>query len=133
MCIADEYIDLSLSQKDTSIHQCAAQIAQPKLTKRPNMLKKTRLKRLNLSDTTTAVMRVIRKMPVERLSEYFEQTCDRRQHEIAVICGAVQLTYQELDQRANRLAHLLISRGIGKGETVGILLGRSLDTYIALQ
>ena len=77
-------------------------------------------------------MRAIRKVPVERLPEYFEQTCDRRQHEIAVICGSAQLTYQELDQRANRLAHFLISRGVGKANPVGILLERSLDTYIAL-
>ncbi len=66
------------------------------------------------------------------LSLYFEQTCDRRPDEIAIVCGTSRLTYLELDQRANRLAHLLLQRGIGAGDAVGILLERSLDTYVAL-
>src|SRR5579859_3581845 len=98
----------------------------------PRMPKKTRLERLPLSKTTTAFMQGIRRVRVERLPEYFEQTCDRRPHETAVICGPSQLTYQELDQRANRLAHFLISCGVGEGHPVGILLERSLDTYVAL-
>ena len=98
----------------------------------PRTPKKTRLERLPLSETTSAVMRVIRRVRAECLPEYFEQTCDWRPHETAVICGSSQLTYQELDHRANRLAHFLISRGVGKGNPIGILLERSLDTYIAL-
>ncbi|RJQ82230.1 amino acid adenylation domain-containing protein [Pseudonocardiaceae bacterium YIM PH 21723] len=69
---------------------------------------------------------------VTSLASYFELSCDRSPHAVAVICEDEQLTYQELDQRANRLAHLLRSRGIGSGHTVGILLDRSADTYIAL-
>jgi hypothetical protein len=97
MLIDDEYIDLSLSQKDTLIHQRVVVLPRPEIPMRPGMPKKTRL---------------------ERLPEYFEQTYDRRQHETAVICGTSQLTYQELDHRANRLAHLLISRGVGEGNPV---------------
>ena len=96
------------------------------------MPKKTRLEQLSLGDITTTMMHAIKRVPVKHLSEYFEQTCDRRQYEIAVICGSARLTYQELDNRANRLAHLLISRGVGNGKTIGILLERSFDTYIAL-
>ncbi len=77
-------------------------------------------------------MQIIKKVRVERLPEYFEQTCDRRQNETAVIYGPSQLTYQELDHQANQLAHLLIARGIEKGDSIGILLERSLDSYIAL-
>jgi amino acid adenylation domain-containing protein len=132
MRIDDEYIDYSLSQKDTLIHQRVAVAPRPEMPMGPRAPKKTRLERLPLSETTSAVMRVIRRARVERLPEYFEQTCDRRQHETAVICGSSRLTYQELDHRANRLAHLLISRGVAKGNPVGILLERSLDTYIAL-
>ena len=43
MRIADEYVDLPLSQKDTSIHQCVAVTPQPEMPKRPGMPKKTRL------------------------------------------------------------------------------------------
>ena len=129
---SDEYIDFSLSEKDTLIHQ---RVAVTPLTEKPilpQMPKKTHLKRILLSETPSAMLEVFRRAHVECLPEYFEQTCDRRQHETAVIYGSSQLTYLELDQRANRLAHLLISRGVGKGNTVGLLLDRSLDTYIAL-
>ena len=136
----DEHIDSSLPQKDTLILQHGAPAPRPKM---PNKVrrkpKKTRLEQMPLSEkttivmrTTTAMMRAIRRVRVEHLPEYFEQTCDWRQQETAVICGSSQLTYQELDQRANRLAHFLISHGIGEGNPIGILLERSLDTYIAL-
>jgi len=37
-----------------------------------------------------------------------------------------------LDARANQLAHQLIRLGIGPGERVGLLLERSVDTYVSL-
>jgi non-ribosomal peptide synthetase-like protein len=51
---------------------------------------------------------------------------------VAVVVGPGQLTYAELDRRANQLAHLLRERGVTAGSPVGILLGRSEDTYVAL-
>lgn len=128
----DGDIDFSLSEKDTLIHQRVPNTPRPVVHAVLPTPKKTRLERLPLRETTSALMRIIRKVRVERLPEYFEQTCDRLQHETAVICGSSQLTYLELDHRANRLAHFLISRGIGKGDRIGVLLERSLDTYIAL-
>ncbi|MBV9230748.1 MAG: amino acid adenylation domain-containing protein, partial [Chloroflexi bacterium] len=77
-------------------------------------------------------MKALKKMRVERLPEYFEQTCDRRPEATALICGEARFTYRELDRRANRLARLLISRGIVAGNTVGIYLERSLETYVAI-
>ena len=69
---------------------------------------------------------------VQWLSQYFERTCDRVPDKTAVICGTVSLSYAELDRRANRLAGLLRQRGAGPGRRVGILLERSLDSYVAL-
>ncbi len=98
----------------------------------PRKPKKTHLEYLSVKETTSAVMRIIRKARVERLPDYFEQTCDQRPQETAVICGSCQLTYQELDQRANRLAHFLISHGAEKGDLIGILLDHSPDIYVVL-
>ncbi|MGK4578794.1 Pls/PosA family non-ribosomal peptide synthetase [Kitasatospora sp. HPMI-4] len=67
-----------------------------------------------------------------QLVEYFERTCDRVPGNIAVVCGPDRLTYAELDRRANRLARLLRQRGAAQGRTVGILLERSLHTYVSL-
>ncbi|WP_411144568.1 Pls/PosA family non-ribosomal peptide synthetase [Streptomyces sp. x-80] len=69
---------------------------------------------------------------VHILPQYFEQTCDRNPDGIALVCEETSLSYAELDRRANQLAHLLLERGIGPDHMVGILLERSVDTYVAL-
>ncbi len=68
----------------------------------------------------------------ERLHHLFEQGCDRHPDRVAVICGQEQITYQELDRRANRLARYLLQAGVRPAERVGILLRRSPDTYVSL-
>ena len=71
--------------------------------------------------------------PPRRLHHFFERRTDgAHRHRLALISGAEQLTYAELESRANRLAHLLIARGAGPGRTAGILLNRSTHTYVAL-
>lgn len=42
------------------------------------------------------------------------------------------LSYAELDQRVNQLAHQLISMGVGPEVPVGVLMDRSLDLVVAL-
>ena len=42
------------------------------------------------------------------------------------------MTYRELDEAANRLAHLLIEEGAGPGERVALLFSRSADAIISI-
>ncbi|MDF3287961.1 Pls/PosA family non-ribosomal peptide synthetase [Streptomyces silvisoli] len=70
--------------------------------------------------------------PTRGLIQFFERACDRTPENTALVCGDTQLSYAELDRRANRLARLLRQRGAGEGRAVGILLDRSVDTYVAL-
>ncbi len=42
------------------------------------------------------------------------------------------MTYGELERRANQLARLLRSRGVRRGDCVGLWLPRSLDAHVAL-
>ncbi|MFZ2177037.1 MAG: amino acid adenylation domain-containing protein, partial [Rhodococcus sp. (in: high G+C Gram-positive bacteria)] len=51
---------------------------------------------------------------------------------VAVCCGDTELTYRELDQRANRLARRLIALGLGPEDTVALLLPRSVDSVTAV-
>ena len=51
---------------------------------------------------------------------------------IALVCGADQLTYAELNRRANQLAHRLRSLGVGPEVLVGMCLERSVDAIIGL-
>ncbi|MFZ2177197.1 MAG: amino acid adenylation domain-containing protein, partial [Rhodococcus sp. (in: high G+C Gram-positive bacteria)] len=52
--------------------------------------------------------------------------------QIAVRYDAADITYGELDQRANRLAWRLIARGIGPEDVVASMLPRSLDSVVAV-
>src|ERR1700744_2663014 len=42
------------------------------------------------------------------------------------------LTYRELDEAANRLAHLLAGHGAGPGQSVALLMPRSADAIVAI-
>ncbi|BCL84566.1 D-alanine--poly(phosphoribitol) ligase [Ktedonobacteria bacterium brp13] len=52
---------------------------------------------------------------------------------LAVKCYDASLTYEELDQLANRLAHALAAHGVGPGDRVGIWLGKSVYAIAAMQ
>lgn len=65
--------------------------------------------------------------------ELAEASADRTPDAVALVFEDRQLTYRELDERANRLAHVLRARGIGRGDFVGISLPRSLDLVVAQQ
>ena len=51
---------------------------------------------------------------------------------VAVECGRRQLTYRELDTRANQLANLLRKEGVAPEACVGVCLERSLELAVAL-
>ena len=51
---------------------------------------------------------------------------------IAATAGDAALSYRELEDRANRLAQLLMQRGVKQGSLVGLCLDRTLDIPVAL-
>jgi amino acid adenylation domain-containing protein len=61
------------------------------------------------------------------LSTAFEEQVRRSPDALAVDASGVRLSYDELNRRANRLAHALRTRGVGAETLVGVLLGRGLD------
>ncbi|MEU2543825.1 amino acid adenylation domain-containing protein [Streptomyces iakyrus] len=50
----------------------------------------------------------------------------------AVVFGGESLSYAELDARAERLAHVLLGRGVGPGDFVALALPRSVDLVVAV-
>ena len=66
------------------------------------------------------------------IHELFEQQAARTPEDVAIRFETRAITYRELDDRANRLAHHLIAQGVGPERRVGIYMGRTPDTVVAL-
>ena len=71
----------------------------------------------------------VRQVP---LPELFQAQAARTPDAVAVRYADRQLSYAELNARANRLAHLLIRRGVGPERTVALALPRSPELITAL-
>nr|AAZ03552.1 McnC [Microcystis sp. NIVA-CYA 172/5] len=66
------------------------------------------------------------------IHQLFEEQVKRTPDAVAVVCSQQQLTYNELNCRANQLAHYLRKLGVKPDELVGICLERSLDMIVGL-
>ena len=51
---------------------------------------------------------------------------------LAISCGGQTLTYRQVDEKSNRLAHLLAAHGAASGQRVALLLPRSADAIVAI-
>ncbi|MEM9805272.1 MAG: long-chain fatty acid--CoA ligase, partial [Cyanobacteria bacterium P01_D01_bin.56] len=66
------------------------------------------------------------------LSQILDRSAERFPDREAFRCEGKSLTYSELLQRANGLAHTLVDMGVQRGDRVGIYLSKSLESAIAL-
>ncbi|MEO3814945.1 amino acid adenylation domain-containing protein [Sphaerisporangium sp. B11E5] len=70
--------------------------------------------------------------PDRCLHELVEEQVSRTPDAVAVALGDLQVTYAELNARANRLARVLRAAGVGPESCVGVLLERSVDAVVAM-
>jgi amino acid adenylation domain-containing protein len=70
--------------------------------------------------------------PAPCVHHLIEAQAAQRPNAVAVVCEGQELTYGELNRRANQLARYLQRRGVGPEQLVGICLERSLDSIVAL-
>lgn len=66
------------------------------------------------------------------LHEIFAERAAKAPDRIAVTCGAEEITYGDLDARADRLACLLQAVGTGPGVLVGLCADRGIDLVAGL-
>lgn len=64
--------------------------------------------------------------------ELFEEQVEKNPDGIAVIFEEQKLTYRELNEKANQLAHCLIENGVKNNDIIGIMLDRSFETILSM-
>ncbi|HEX3028874.1 MAG TPA: non-ribosomal peptide synthetase, partial [Clostridia bacterium] len=68
----------------------------------------------------------------ECLFEVFEATADKYPENKAIIFETAAINYSQLNKMANKIAHLLRDKGVGKNDRVALLMPKSIECYAAI-
>lgn len=68
----------------------------------------------------------------QTIHEVFEEQARRTPNQAAVVYEGKQLTYEELNRRANQLARTLQAKGVRADQLVGIMTERSLEMIVGI-
>ncbi|GIE67486.1 acyl-CoA synthetase [Actinoplanes palleronii] len=71
-------------------------------------------------------------MMAANIADLFEHAVDAFGPRTAVCFGEQEISYAELEERANRLAHFLQDRGVLPGDRVGLYAGNSIEAVVAM-
>ena len=66
------------------------------------------------------------------LHQLIEEQVERTPERVAAEAGGRQITYAQLNERANQVAHTLRRRGVGPGDLAGVAVERSLEMLVAV-
>ncbi|MBV9514055.1 MAG: AMP-binding protein, partial [Mycobacteriaceae bacterium] len=66
------------------------------------------------------------------IADLAEHAIDAVPDRVALICGDEQITYGQLEEKANRLAHYLMDHGVKKGDKVGLYCRNRIEIVIAM-
>ncbi|HEU5378335.1 MAG TPA: amino acid adenylation domain-containing protein [Ktedonobacteraceae bacterium] len=66
------------------------------------------------------------------VQQLFEAQAERTPESIAIVFGSHQVTYGDLNRRANQLAHTLRQLGVGPEVCVGVCMERGIDLLLSL-
>ena len=66
------------------------------------------------------------------VEEFLEESARLHPGKTALVCGERRLTYGEIDEASNRLAHALVERGVRRGDRVAIQLENSVEAVLAI-
>ncbi len=66
------------------------------------------------------------------VQSFLESSAARLPYKVALVCDDQRLTYAQIDQMANRLAHALVKGGLRRGDRVGIFLVNSVEAVIGI-
>ncbi|HEX3029962.1 MAG TPA: amino acid adenylation domain-containing protein [Clostridia bacterium] len=66
------------------------------------------------------------------IHKLFEEQVERTPGNTAIVCGERKITYRELNEKANQLAHFLIDRGVKPYHNIGLMMRRGIDMVIGM-
>src|SRR5216117_2693036 len=93
----------------------------------------TRRGRCNMSERVMTILTgPSRKLPDRRAHEIFEDQARARPDAIAAMHGSRQLTYGQLNARANQVARALLARGLSREGVAAVVTERNLDWMTAV-
>src|SRR6266581_2760149 len=93
----------------------------------------TRRGRCDMSERAMTILAgPSRKLPDRRAHEVFEDQARARPDAIATVHGSRQLTYGEINARANQVARALLARGLTREGVIGVVTERNLDWITAV-
>ena len=67
-----------------------------------------------------------------QVESFLEDSARRTPQKTALVCGERRLTYAQLEQSCNRLAHALIAGGVDRGDRVAVHLDNSVEAVISI-
>jgi len=70
--------------------------------------------------------------PIQCSHHLFEVQVERTPEATALVCEDEQLSYRELNEKANQVAHHLRKLGVGPESLVGIMMERSVEMIVSL-
>ncbi|PFJ11564.1 AMP-binding protein, partial [Bacillus cereus] len=70
--------------------------------------------------------------PVGTIHELFEEQVKKTPNHIAVVFEEKQLTYEELNKKANKLARTLREKGVAQNSIVAIMVDRSVEMIVGI-
>lgn len=82
--------------------------------------------------TVKGFNRTFRAFPVDCIHKMFEAQVEKTPDVAAVVCGSADVTYAELNRRANQLARHLRKLEVGPDVPVGLCLERSIDFVVGI-
>lgn len=68
----------------------------------------------------------------ENVIKQFEDIAKKYKHKVAIYCEDSSITYEELNKKANILAHYLLKQGIKPKDIVGIMINRSIELAVGI-
>lgn len=129
--VSDYRSDMYSENVVRGISECicatAAEFLNKTYLKEVSMLSKESLEILNSFNDT--------EVPIEQTTcnRLFEKQAAANPDKTAVIANKISLTYKQLNENANRIAHSLLDIGVKPDDMVGVMMPRTVYAYAARQ